>query len=700
MLDRALSAALVCLRCQIRVAYRDTPRGLTAIRHGPRAQRWQSAVAANIQDDDIYYEDAGPARQETASQSPPQVADPIQRKRKPKRRIKSLWKPDRTAPLGVNVLGTPSEVLLLPPRDRQIPTVPQEEDISPKEHVYASLSSEKEPVQWEHVKENISNVGNRVETEFTLVNAEEWSKMVNRLKEGFSQAQLRQYLQESPNISKGRSRFLEYKKHLPKGVTATLIVKEAWGYKDPHPHSPDQGDNRHNLEIEVTLPMKNEKTLSAMQRDPSNVLKSIQDSLGVSVTSSVKEGQWFLTLKGPQIKVKQARLAVLTLHKGVKSTRLSLKNCLPHLRQQGSSDSIKALLRTLSTKYGVEIVVLKDTLQVMATKQNRSAIEQIKRDLLLAMDFPQKRVAWEALTSQLDQLVLVPSHVTTPAPWPTARHDWRRCVEPAPWSTRSGQPQKREAYITSRAKVLHGLQSALGDSMGSPSSADGQRVTLVASFGSVLFHQAQKEQLSLLQAQSSPRSSFSDTVPLLPQLLSHQKMQLRPEQSDLLREHAEGQQARLLFRPAESENLSPDIEVVVSQQKGADAADSVLVRSVSTIHDRRKFYALMPSSVVDINFTREVRRDIFRLDCHSESGDGDLQLLRSIDTYLQDASLASMQKGEVGCFLTLPISTSFKTSNSATVDQPSKASPNKRKKAKKIDRASSGEGGLSRIHRA
>ena len=679
MFDRASNAALVCWRCQIRVAPRHTPKGPNAIPRGPQALRWQSAVAARTQDDDQYYEDVGSVRQDREPDDQTKVADLTERKRKPNRRVKTLWKPDRTAKLGVDALGTPSEVLLLPTRDRQIPAVPQEEDISPKEHVYASLSSEKEPVQWEHVKENISNVRSRIETDRTSVKAEEWSKLVDGLKQGFSQAQLRQYLQESPSISKSRSRVFDYKKQFPKGLIAALIIKEAWGYKSSHTSSPSEDNNRHDPEIEVTLPMKNEQTLSTMQRDPTNALKEIQQTLGITISSSVKEDQWFLTLKGPQRRVKQARLAVLTLHKNVKSTLLTLKNCLRHLRQQGSPDAIKALVRTLSTKYGVEIVLLKNSLRVMATKQNRAAIEHIKRDLLLALDFSHKRAAWRALASRPDQLVLVPTHTTSSGPWPRAKYNWRRCLEPTPGFARSDSSRKHEEFNALRAKVLHGLQDALGHTTSPASVANGRRVTHSATFGSVLFHQAQDEQLALLKAQSSPRSRFSATVPLVPQLLSHQKMQLRPEQSQEAGGHTKGQQVRLLLRPAAPENFAPDIEVDVSLPNNASASESVVIRSVSIAHDKTEFYALLPCSVVDVKFARELRRDIFRLDSGFRVSEGGTQILRSLEVYLKDVSLTKLQKGDVGCFLTLPMAVDLRTSSEEIVDQPRKFGHKKQK---------------------
>ena len=679
MFDRASNAALVCLRCRLRIAPWHNPKERTAIRRRPQALRWQSAVAVRAQDDDGHHEDVETVRQDYDAKDQTPVANLTEPKRKPNRKINPLWKPDRTAKLGVNALGTPSEVLLLPTRDRQFPAVPKEEDVSPKEHVYASLSSEREPLQWDHVKENISNVKSRMDTDSPLAKAEEWNKMVDDLKQGFSQRQLRQYLQESPNLSKSQSRFLDYKKTLPKGVVAALIVKEAWGYKNPHPQSPGEDDKRHDPDIEVTLPMKNEKILLAMQRDPNNALKEIQESLGISASSSVKEGQWFLTLRGQEKNVKEARVAVLTLHKSIKSTLVSWKNCLRYLRQQGSPDVIKSLMQSLSAKYGVEIVVLKNSLKVVATKQNRAAIEHIKRDLLLALDLPQKRTAWQALALQPEQLVLVPTHTTTPAPWPTTKYSWRRCVDPGAGTARTDEAKQKES-VALRAKVLRNLRAAMRAPQGPSKRVDGHHVTHTVTFGSFLFHQTQHEQFPLLKTLSSPRSRFSDTVPLLPQLLSHHKMQIKPEDSQGAGRDTKVQQARLLLRPAEREKSAPEIEVNVSLPIDASAEDSVVIRNISIVYGKSKFYTLLPSSVVDLKFAREVRRDVFRLGSDLGMSEAETQVLRSIEHYLRDASLRGLQNGEANCFLTLPTIEELKTSGGGIVDQSGKSGRKKQKK--------------------
>ena len=215
MFLRASSRNHVCLRCQYRQYLRNaTKPQLQAVsdissRAPLLSRRWQSSTASARRDedeDDEYVNSDKRFDYDRPAQPAPQRHSATRYKH---------WQPPPTAQLGLNVLGEPGEVLLLPPKQprqrRQqddSSDEPPEEAAVQKQSIHEDLVNESRPVALPEVLQSIEKIRQEalesIETVDTgdarprvQLDDQQWRKHVTALKTGFTARQLRHYIAEN-----------------------------------------------------------------------------------------------------------------------------------------------------------------------------------------------------------------------------------------------------------------------------------------------------------------------------------------------------------------------------------------------------------------------------------------------------------------------------------------------------------------------
>lgn len=191
------SRAYVCLRCQHRAIRRDLKWLQTDQTPGTH-KRWQSAVARVRQDEDEDDFD-GYVNPTTISEEP-----------RTGTRFRH-WRPSPTAKLGVDALGRPAEVLVLPNRRRkdQQADIEDEEDVSNKEErprskqprILESITQETKPVSNDEAMANIEILKQEVGQVGGELRLRQWTKTREALSQGFTVRQLSNYYNVSANDS-------------------------------------------------------------------------------------------------------------------------------------------------------------------------------------------------------------------------------------------------------------------------------------------------------------------------------------------------------------------------------------------------------------------------------------------------------------------------------------------------------------------
>ena len=226
MFARHLRNSQVCLRClrQQSLTKETEPDAIVA-RVG-RQHRGQSGVAAAAREDVDDDDQVSIIRKSSTETS----------KHKWKK-----WRPPNTEILGVPSLGRPAEVLVLPARDRKIPTIPAGSD-SKKHEIQASLDSELHPLTQEQVNDNLDLLRPPPATATGVADGESLGRLRKTLVKGFKTNQLLRYIeykQQRPFKLKDLSRTKTgFKVRL-----ANYIVSQLWLAASPA----DQNDRDQSI---------------------------------------------------------------------------------------------------------------------------------------------------------------------------------------------------------------------------------------------------------------------------------------------------------------------------------------------------------------------------------------------------------------------------------------------------------------------
>ncbi|KAK7894939.1 hypothetical protein LTR67_005678 [Exophiala xenobiotica] len=432
MLERLTKSAYVCLRCQGR-QIRDhlLPPRASESRLTSSFRRWQSsAAAARIEEepDSFDHDRETPSPFDDGSRTDAAPTDAPRRTGYKARR----WAPKRTAKLGVNSLGKPAEVLILPSRDRRIPLVPQNDGVK-EDHravMQRALDLEKEPLQLKELKANIEQIRALIEKQRGQLDTEEWSTFRKHLVKGFTWNQLKLYLVSSRDRFRTRSVYDQ-----EKSVLAKFIVEDIWGFTTPAAGGADGGaDGETDVHATkkrgtLTFTVKEDYKMDYLLTDDSQYLKTTSEEFQVQI--DVFRTQRKIQIHGLRARATKALDKLSSLLKDLQVTGVQLRE-----RSVGDTYSdptlrpvVAPFLRSVAQKFNVHIDVTPQAIRILHRKRPDSA-EHARREIrLAAISEPE---SWQKVILQplgpVDQPAMIPYPTPAELSWGLYQLPWTRLV--------------------------------------------------------------------------------------------------------------------------------------------------------------------------------------------------------------------------------------------------------------------------------
>ncbi|KAK5457129.1 hypothetical protein LTS15_004910 [Exophiala xenobiotica] len=338
------------------------------------------------------------------------------------------WEPKRTAKLGVNSLGKPAEVLILPSRDRRIPLVPQDDGVK-EDHravMQRALDLEKEPLRLKELQTNIEQTRTLIEKQRGQLDMEEWSTLRKHLVKGFTWNQLKLYLVSY------RDRFRDrpvYDKE--KSVLAKFIVEDIWGFTTPAAGGADGEADVHATKKRGTLTftVKEDYKMDYLLTDDSQYLKTTSEEFQVQI--DVFRTQRKIQIHGLRARANKALDKLSRLLKDLQVTGVQLRE--PSVGDTYSDPTLKPVvapfLRSVAQKFNVHIDVTPQAIRILHRKRPDSA-EHARREIRLAAVSEPER--WQKVILQppvpVDQPAMIPYPTPAELSWGLYQLPWTRLV--------------------------------------------------------------------------------------------------------------------------------------------------------------------------------------------------------------------------------------------------------------------------------
>lgn len=544
----------------------------------------------------------------------------------------------RRAGLGVESLGKPSEIILLPSHDRILPSLVKYED-GPKQNLSAALESEKAPVNWEQVKEHIELIRKGLDKQRGQLEHEEWDALRLALKRSFSRLQLRKFLKE-----RAQDRVEEVlAEDASRPQIAALIATEVWGYQLPHIEERRQPMNTElreedevvEPEASATKEYTNAHDLLLLQRDPKYGFPSLASAFDVAVS-----------ITGSTVTVKGRSAAVDKAKKWLDSRVPRLKNVdIDGYKQPFfADDKRKQLLTALCQKVGPDYGVVLgrhpkgEGMHVRYMQANKHAVVAIRRDFRLMAEDKTESSFMSA--ARPERIKFAPYFATARAPWATEASHWGRGYDTVALGstgmTRRAETsaQLEEQWEDYKKHLDHPLYHAATD------DPNGVRCEISTRFGMNLYHAEAMSQYTGLSIPGS-RTLFVDEVPLVAQLMANNHFRDRPPPPTASDVPAQAPLiARLLLKPVHLSSIAPTIEIYLyGLDPTAGLQQTLNVARITAILDSQSRNVSLPTLPVDISFSRQLKQDLFVQ--RSPTTPQHPTLLDSIGRYLRQARKSS-----------------------------------------------------------
>lgn len=611
MFARVPSKAHVCLQCQHRLALREASKSHKNNVQNTIRRRWQTASAtADRQEEDDTDEQPIHYVTDTTKEHQSQV------------RFRH-WQPPSTAELGVNVLGKPAEILVLPQgrtskrRQRGTYHEPPEgdtahdavtlpvsqENVKPQLSVREALAEEARPALPSEVVENIDKLREEVNAYPEKLDAETLSKYQTALGSGFSKTQLERYV-----LSKGFNLGGYRIKGSGKQALVRTILQKVWGLDS-------------TLFKEETL----QPTSSSIHLAPETFeLLRMDDSYAARLsrftdtTMRYNPANARLWMRGKDVdigKIKDifdsfprpvTKIIALTptLDKALKA------QAVDHPQMQGLMHKHSAILKRSKKSQHLQVWALSETnLQGF----ERELIDRQARVEQIAYHLPP--LSLEAL----DRVATLPMSSTKSGNF----YRYRSQISPDNEQTLS---VARSLGDDQGKKTLDDLQEALQAATATRFNCDvlpveGDMSKRFRSEYSVKLGQATFRQHnrdgglveSPHQATSSV-SAFQYETPFLPQFLARQSL-LNTSTSIAAENATDAESEDLPFRitlRSASPTINPSIEIYASSQ--SDSPLSLRILAVTLVSTAISQTLLLPHTPVDLNIIREDKYTIFSHD--------------------------------------------------------------------------------------
>lgn len=395
MFARVTRPAHVCLRCHLRLAQTESLRSTSQLSPLSIA-RLQSTAAA---------------RQEDECEEPRQHSY-------------RTWRAGRTASLGVNSLGTPAEVIILPAVDRKIPTLPQDQEKDDDTGtLQAHIDSETQPLISEQLIENIDHIASKLDPNTTNLTVEEYTQLRRTLTAGFTTHQLRHYVKHktSTKISKSQANRIS---------TINLIIKGVWGLLLPTDQQVETSKEIDRGLQKSTYRVRNKSKFDFLLTDPASPLRHLARTYNVKI--DLYRSDRALIISGLSQDTHACLKFLAKYVDDITVTQLTATADLAVLDDPALRDALKIFLQGIGQKYNLRITKDKAAIKIVHYKEDAKAAQAV-REIRLAGESRKTAHHVHVWSQSLHQRSLLQPHPTpVEANWAIAQAAWGRLSSTVP----------------------------------------------------------------------------------------------------------------------------------------------------------------------------------------------------------------------------------------------------------------------------
>ena len=384
MLARGTRPLYVCLQCHRYLLDNNHQRSGAAYPIVARlSRRWQSAAARRVALEELDQDYDNDRIREGRGEQHQSRHDGRTAHTSTRQRFRT-WRPRPTAELGVNSLGKPAEVLLLPSRDRRITRVPKSDGSGRAgTTLQESIDSEKAPLSGAKLAENIEHVRALVGKMRGQLEKHEWKTLRTRLRSGFQTEQLKRYIR------------LQEGEHFPpeglpsnpkKEAIIRYMAEEIWGcttpVRDESPASSDHKSKQSRLSY-VLKGNSNVVQLEHLLRHPSQPLKKIAEEHHVQISVHPSESR--IKTVGSSSNANKALQRIIRYTKELGLVTVPLQGPLVNMMQDhGWQSYLTAYLKSLQRKYRALTIAQEDGEITIAYLANPRTAAQARREILIS----------------------------------------------------------------------------------------------------------------------------------------------------------------------------------------------------------------------------------------------------------------------------------------------------------------------------
>lgn len=656
MFARPGRSIFVCFRCQSRLAEQSQrAQWLTPIERTPQRpqRRWQSAAVAVAEDAQDVQDDQGHPRPRPQSDN--------------RYKGEKVWKPKRTAQLGVSSLGKPAEVLLLNERDRLLPKALAETEEGREGNVLAAAwSTENQSLSAEQLTKNIEQIRDQTRLESEKDTEGRRANLRRRLQEGFSAKQLRNYIEQKQDEA---SKPWRWKRHsFPvKTQMARYIFKHLWGVQ-----ASDTADVTMATEAERSRQVQiSANALEVLLLADNLSLRQIAEDHKVKIDFFRHPSK--IVVSGLSSSVEAARESLLQWQKKVIKHNISLEASVK-LGEHEDDPTLFAEIRRRHNAHvlgRVGIAGRKQAIQICFHEDTPPDLAAIRRLVLLAQrpgPLLSRCTVWPKISSD------EPYRVFLGQPGRRWNGSGKRLVASSEQLAAPAVPQMSEEQKSAFSGIYKASREALNFSssmrLKKVAAEPGMRVAHRASFGQALVDDNASGVTLMLTSISERALHFTSQIPLLPQFLAKRKTwkddaplisPSKPSSELAIHDptgefHSPSEAAQfnyeLILSSASSTPAFPRLKI---QLIGADVSlglkQPLQISAISAVLGEKITYLLLPTQVVDIKYESQILRDVYQEGNASDPAHA--TLLSQLAKYFDDAG--SLPDPKFAPFMTLNI---------------------------------------------
>jgi hypothetical protein len=548
-----------------------------------------------------------------------------------------VWKPKRTAQLGVSSLGRPAEVLLLNERDRPIPKAPAEpEKLREGDVLPQAWNTENLSLSPEQVTKNIEQIRDQAGKDLEGDQGIQRIQVRKKLQMGFSASQLQNYIEQKQGEAAKPWRKTPYSKGFHYSVKAQMawyIFKHIWGIQGQEAtETAETVEADTSKEIQMPPDM-----LEALLLTDNATLRQISASHNVQI-------DFFR----PSIR-KPAQIIISGTSKAVEAAREALQKLRGNVRTQsievGDRQKIEygveeaSLLTEIRQRYGVHIKSMKSGILVYYHVDKPPDAAAIRRHLLLAQR-QTSQASHSTIWPNTKPENLVKVHVGLSADMShEAIGRSMRLIAPEGQARSPSVVQMSKDQKESFTKVYNSTREAVTSNQKQKklvAAQSGTRNEIRAFFGQALINDGDSGQINTISP--NMKLSFTTQIPLLAQFLVKRKLwkanETQPSRSagsadnpnqgsanKMRLLHVPGFLYQLVLSPGRSSpSHFPRLKI---QLGGADVSlglnQQLQIKRISLMLVEQTSYLLLPSQAVDVRFERQLVHEIYREGIQSDA---------------------------------------------------------------------------------